>query len=157
MAKNFEKLIFGGLHEKHAGQRGIWVPTQHSLWDQGKPWSSWTHRSLGGWVGTRTGTDAVEKRELMPLPGVPVCSQSLYRLSHLGSIQLVEQRLGNFVFSKEWKATRAATAWLCKQRTRSLRPQPELRLGRAMQAQSKRCEAFSNVIDTRSNYVYHLA
>jgi hypothetical protein len=27
MAKNFEKLIFGGLHEK---QRGIWVPTQHS-------------------------------------------------------------------------------------------------------------------------------
>jgi hypothetical protein len=37
MAKNFEKLIFGGLHEKHALQRGIWVPTQHSLWDQGKP------------------------------------------------------------------------------------------------------------------------
>jgi hypothetical protein len=37
MAKNFEKLIFGGLHEKHAVQRGIWVPTQHSLWDQGKP------------------------------------------------------------------------------------------------------------------------
>jgi hypothetical protein len=28
MAKNFEKLIFGGLHEKHAVQRGIWVPTQ---------------------------------------------------------------------------------------------------------------------------------
>jgi hypothetical protein len=26
MAKNFEKLIFGGLHEKHAVQRGIWVP-----------------------------------------------------------------------------------------------------------------------------------
>jgi hypothetical protein len=32
-----EKLIFGGLHEKHAVQRGIWEPTQHSLWDQGKP------------------------------------------------------------------------------------------------------------------------
>jgi hypothetical protein len=31
MAKNFEKLIFGGLHEKHAVQRGIWVPTQHFL------------------------------------------------------------------------------------------------------------------------------
>jgi hypothetical protein len=28
MAKSFEKLIFGGLHEKHAVQRGIWVPTQ---------------------------------------------------------------------------------------------------------------------------------
>jgi hypothetical protein len=26
MAKNFEKLIFGGLHEKHAVQRRIWVP-----------------------------------------------------------------------------------------------------------------------------------
>jgi hypothetical protein len=25
MAKIFEKLIFGGLHEKHAVQRGIWV------------------------------------------------------------------------------------------------------------------------------------
>jgi hypothetical protein len=37
MAKNFEKLIFGGLHEKHAVQREIWVPTQHLLWDQGKP------------------------------------------------------------------------------------------------------------------------
>jgi hypothetical protein len=37
MAKNFEKLIIGGLHEKHAVQRGIWVPTQHLLWDQGKP------------------------------------------------------------------------------------------------------------------------
>jgi hypothetical protein len=36
MAKIFEKLIFGGLHEKHAVQRGIWVSTQHSLWDQGK-------------------------------------------------------------------------------------------------------------------------
>jgi hypothetical protein len=37
MAKNFEKLIFGGLHEKHAVQRGIRVPTQHSLWGQAKP------------------------------------------------------------------------------------------------------------------------
>jgi hypothetical protein len=40
VAKNFEKLIFGGLHEKHAVQREIWVPTQHSLWDQGKPWKT---------------------------------------------------------------------------------------------------------------------
>jgi hypothetical protein len=34
--QNFEKLTFGGPHEKHAVQRGIWVPTQHLLWDQGK-------------------------------------------------------------------------------------------------------------------------
>jgi hypothetical protein len=27
----------GGLHGKHAVQRGIWVSTQHLLWDQGKP------------------------------------------------------------------------------------------------------------------------
>jgi hypothetical protein len=25
---------------KHAEQRGIWVPTQHLLWDQGKPWET---------------------------------------------------------------------------------------------------------------------
>jgi hypothetical protein len=37
LGRKFEKLQFGGLHEKHALQRGIWVPTQHLLWDQGKP------------------------------------------------------------------------------------------------------------------------
>jgi hypothetical protein len=37
MAKNFENLIFGGLHEKHAVQRGIWVPTQQLLWGHEKP------------------------------------------------------------------------------------------------------------------------
>jgi hypothetical protein len=31
------KLPSGGLRVKHAEQRGIWVPTQHLLWDQGKP------------------------------------------------------------------------------------------------------------------------
>jgi hypothetical protein len=31
MAKNFKQLIFGALHEKHAVQRGIWVPTQKSF------------------------------------------------------------------------------------------------------------------------------
>jgi hypothetical protein len=30
-------LSLGGLYVKHAVQRGIWVPTQHLLWDQGKP------------------------------------------------------------------------------------------------------------------------
>jgi hypothetical protein len=37
MAKHYEKLIFGGLHEKHTVQHGIWIPAQHSLCDQGKP------------------------------------------------------------------------------------------------------------------------
>jgi hypothetical protein len=30
-------LPLGRLHGKHAVQRGIWVPTQHLLWDKGKP------------------------------------------------------------------------------------------------------------------------
>jgi hypothetical protein len=32
------KLPLGGLHVKHTEQRGIWVPTQHLVWDQGKPY-----------------------------------------------------------------------------------------------------------------------
>jgi hypothetical protein len=36
LRRNF-LLPLGGLHEKHAVQRGIWVPTQHLLWDQRKP------------------------------------------------------------------------------------------------------------------------
>jgi hypothetical protein len=31
------KLPSEGQHVKHAEQRGIWVPTQHLLWDQGMP------------------------------------------------------------------------------------------------------------------------
>jgi hypothetical protein len=31
------KLTVVGLHLKHAEQRGIWVPTEHLLWDEGKP------------------------------------------------------------------------------------------------------------------------
>jgi hypothetical protein len=30
-------LPLGGLYGKHAVLREIWVPTQHLLWDQGKP------------------------------------------------------------------------------------------------------------------------
>jgi hypothetical protein len=31
-------LLLAGLHAKHGvAQRGIWVPTQHLPWDQGKP------------------------------------------------------------------------------------------------------------------------
>jgi hypothetical protein len=29
-------FLLGGLHVKHAVQRGIWVTTQHLLGDQGK-------------------------------------------------------------------------------------------------------------------------
>jgi hypothetical protein len=37
MRRNVERLTFGGLHEKHAVQHGIWIPTQHLLWNQGNP------------------------------------------------------------------------------------------------------------------------
>jgi hypothetical protein len=53
--RNFENLIFGGLHEKHTVQRGILVPTQHSLWDQGKPRK--TLIELGGRRTFRMQTD----------------------------------------------------------------------------------------------------
>jgi hypothetical protein len=33
----FLNLRLGGQHVRHAEQRGIWVPTQHLLWDQEKP------------------------------------------------------------------------------------------------------------------------
>jgi hypothetical protein len=29
-----------------AVQRGIWVPTQHLLWDQGKPWKTLMQRRI---------------------------------------------------------------------------------------------------------------
>jgi hypothetical protein len=44
MAKNVEKLIFGGLHEKHAVQRGIWVPTLDATTSKGEE----THGLPGG-------------------------------------------------------------------------------------------------------------
>jgi hypothetical protein len=48
---------------------------------------------IGGWVGPRTDLDEVERRKLLPLPGLelrplhrPACSQSLYRLRYPGSL-----------------------------------------------------------------------
>jgi hypothetical protein len=38
--ETFFMLPLGGLHVKHAVQRGIWVLTQHLLWDHGKPWKN---------------------------------------------------------------------------------------------------------------------
>jgi hypothetical protein len=47
---------------------------------------------IGGWVGTRTGVEYVERRKILPLPelelqplGRPSRSQSLYRLTWAGS------------------------------------------------------------------------
>jgi hypothetical protein len=37
LGRKILKLPSGELHVTHAEQRGIWVPTQHLLWDQGKP------------------------------------------------------------------------------------------------------------------------
>jgi hypothetical protein len=55
-----------------------------------------TH-SIGGWVGPRTGMDDVEKRKILPLPGLAfrplgrtACSQSLFltALKNVGGILL---------------------------------------------------------------------
>jgi hypothetical protein len=50
---------------------------------------------IGGWVGPRTGMDAVEKRKFFPVSGLelqplyrPARSQSLYRLSYPGYLYL---------------------------------------------------------------------
>jgi hypothetical protein len=38
--RKFLMLPLRGLHGKHSAQHGIWVPTEHLFWDQGKPLSS---------------------------------------------------------------------------------------------------------------------
>jgi hypothetical protein len=38
---------------KHAVQRGVWVPTQHLLWDQGKPRKSLTSWPVAGPPGCK--------------------------------------------------------------------------------------------------------
>jgi hypothetical protein len=48
-------LPLGGLHVKHAVQRGILVQTQHLLWDQGKPRK--TFIKLAGRMTFRMQTD----------------------------------------------------------------------------------------------------
>jgi hypothetical protein len=52
---------------------------------------------IGGWVDPRTGLDDVEKRKFLILPGLELRplgrvarSQSLYRLSYPGSLNLIE-------------------------------------------------------------------
>jgi hypothetical protein len=54
---------------------------------------------IGGWVGTRAGMDAVEKRKFLTLPGLelrplghPLHSQSLYRLRYPGYCKLCSFR-----------------------------------------------------------------
>jgi hypothetical protein len=49
---------------------------------------------IGGWVGPRTGLDDMEKRKILPLPGLkfrslgrPVSIQSLYWLPYPGSLE----------------------------------------------------------------------
>jgi hypothetical protein len=46
---NFSFSLKFLLERKHAAQRGIWVPAQHLLWDQGKP-----RKTLIELAGSRT-------------------------------------------------------------------------------------------------------
>jgi hypothetical protein len=52
-------LPLGGLHGKHTVQRGIWVPTQHLVWDQGK--LEKTLIKLAGLRTIRTQTDTSQQ------------------------------------------------------------------------------------------------
>jgi hypothetical protein len=59
---------------------------------------------IEGWVGPRTGLDAVEKREFLSLPGLELRrlshsarSQSLYRLSYTGSRSILNMLLSALV------------------------------------------------------------
>jgi hypothetical protein len=62
---------------------GEWSASRHDRFAPGErvPGTHWT----GGWVGLRTGPDAMEKRKILPLPRLelrplrrPARSQSLY-------------------------------------------------------------------------------
>jgi hypothetical protein len=69
----------GGLHVKHAVQRGICVPTKHLLWDRGKPQK--TLIELAGKRTFRMQTDfqpAVRDLNTQNLPLVPISVLLLY-------------------------------------------------------------------------------
>jgi hypothetical protein len=64
--------------------RGEWSASRPG---ERAPGANW----IGDWVGPRTGLDDVEKRKILPLPGLelrslthPARSQSLYRLRYPG-------------------------------------------------------------------------
>jgi hypothetical protein len=62
--KEFEKLIMALYKNNYNLQRA--------------PGTHW----IGGWVGPRTGLDFVEKRNILPLPGIPYV---------LGQLRVVEK------------------------------------------------------------------
>jgi hypothetical protein len=73
-------LTLGGLHERHAVQRGIWVRTQHLLQDRGKPRK--TLIDLAGRRTFRMRTDfqpAVRHLNTRALTVVPSCAVALFK------------------------------------------------------------------------------
>jgi hypothetical protein len=73
-------LTLGGLHERHAVQRGIWVPTQHLIWDRGKPRK--TLIELAGRRTFRMRTEfqpAVRHLNTQALTVVPNCAAALFK------------------------------------------------------------------------------
>jgi hypothetical protein len=72
-------LPLGGLHVMHAAQRGIWVLTQHLLWDRGKPRKTlvelagrWTFRDADWLLAS---SPALNARNLTL---VPICAVALF-------------------------------------------------------------------------------
>jgi hypothetical protein len=59
---------------------GDWSASRPGRFSLGTHW-------IGGWVGPRTGLDNVERRNILPLPGLELqpVAQSLYPLHYPGS------------------------------------------------------------------------
>jgi hypothetical protein len=79
-------LPLGGLHGKHAVQLGIWVPTQHLLWDQGKP-----RKTLIELAGTVSLLFIVAEVEVTLRPTVS-------RPVRLGVLPLLEQVTRSYIY-----------------------------------------------------------
>jgi hypothetical protein len=60
---------------KHTEQRGIWIPTQHLLWDQGKPRKTLIElvgRSTFRMLNASANSPALNTRTLASVPGCAV-------------------------------------------------------------------------------------
>jgi hypothetical protein len=87
---------------------GEWSASRSGLFTHGVPVTLW----IGGLVGLRTGTDDVEKRKFLILPGLelrplgrPSRRQSLYRLRYPGSLYSANKGNERYVENFDWESS----------------------------------------------------
>jgi hypothetical protein len=92
--------------------RHWWVSSPGRFTCGGVPGTHWVE----GWVGPRTGLDAVEKRTISPLPwlelrplGRPALSKSLYRLDYRGFLSASGLNQIHWVFLRERSDVKSRT------------------------------------------------